>query len=99
MSKNVPIKLTVVNWLDDELRETVVDPAYDGEGATPTLIREATVYNPVSGKKADVYVSGTAKEWNGADTRFVDGFLSSDGTRLFIQPRPAYRSLEASRLL
>ena len=96
------VVLEIVEWLEEEPRKTAMQSKGDPKtGRLPEAKyqRSAKVRNRDTGKVGVVPVVGTARQWQYASGAFVEGYLSSDKTKLYCQPHLDRAEVEASDLI
>lgn len=92
--------LEIVAWVDDAPKPTMMTSRGHGDRLPEAKYqRVAEVRNPANGKVAKVPVVGTLRQFQFASAAFVEGYKSSDGKSLYVQPHLDRAAVSADALL
>ena len=100
VSRPPDVVLEIVACVDDAPKPTAMTSRGHGDRLPEAKYqRVAEVKNPANGKTAKVPVVGTLRQFQFASAAFVEGYKSSDGKSLYIQPHLDRAAVAATDLL
>ena len=100
ISREPDVVLEIISWVDDAPKPTAMTSRGHGDRLPEAKYqRVAEVKNPANGKTAKVPVVGTLRQFQFASAAFVEGYKSSDGKSLYVQPHLDRAAVDADALL
>jgi hypothetical protein len=100
VSRDPDVILEIISWVDDAPKPTAMTSRGHGDRLPEAKYqRVAEVKNPANGKSAKVPVIGTLRQFQFASAAFVEGYKSSDGKSLYVQPHLDRAAVSADALL